>query len=154
MGTYKRTMRNMLLATFMLADFFPCHGQVKVDIERANELIVTRDSAVNARFVENLNSFRESGRASILISNPEYYKRLRSYSQEIRERLFPCYKGCKSSSYNRQVLGLLDLPQYMKDSLLNFKYTEPEVRVAVGDTSVQNEAIRQYRIFLSTDMKT
>lgn len=154
MGTNKRKIKNLLSAIFTFAAFFPCYGQTKVDIERVNNLIATRDSAVDARFEADLNYFRESGKSFILISRPEYYKRLRSYSQEIRERLFPCYKKCKGSENNRRVLALLDLPQYMKDSLLNFKYTEMEVRAGLGDTAAQREVYDKFNTFIQRDNKT
>ena len=154
MGTDKRKVRILLIAAFVCVIFDCCLAQHSVDILQVNKLIATRDSAVDARFEENLNYFRESGQASTLVSDPDYYKRLKSYSKEIRDRVFPCYKGCKSSSYNRQVLGLLDLPEYMKDSLLNFKYTELEVRAGLGDTAAQREVYNKFQAFIQRDNKT
>lgn len=119
-----------------------------------NQRIQSRDSAVDARFNDDMNRFLTSGRASTLLSSYGYYRRLRSYSEVIRDRLFQCYKDCPSSSYNRQVLALLDLPQYMKDSLLNFKYTEMEVRAGLGDTAAQREVYDKFNTFIQRDNKT
>lgn len=154
MGTYKRKIRILLYTVFVCATFDYCFGQDSIEFTHVNQLIATRDSAVNARFTEDMDYFLKSGRASILLSNSDYYRRLRPYSKEIRDRLFPCYKKCKGSEKNRRVLGLLDLPQYMKDSLLNYKYTELEVRAGLGDTIAQQAIIKTYRNFLTLDIKT
>lgn len=154
MGTNKRKIKRLLIAMFVLIMFDQSFGQGSIELAQVNQLIATRDSAVDAKFTEDMNYFLKSGRTSILLSNSDYYRRLGAYSETIREQLFLCYKKCKGSEKNRRVLGLLDLPQYMKDSLLNYKYTELEVRAGLGDTAAQQEIINAYQNFLTLDIKT
>lgn len=154
MGTYKRKIKSLFILMFFLTMFDLCFGQDLANQIQIRQSISTGDSAINARFEEDLTYFRKSGESFILISNPEYYRKLRPYSKEIRDRVFPCYKKCSTSHYNRKVLGLLDLPQYMKDSLLNYKYTELEVRAGLGDTVAQREVYEKFKAFIQRDNKT
>lgn len=119
-----------------------------------NSLIQRVDSITQVRLQQEVQRFLAGSGASVLISDPDYYRSLKDYSERISKKLFECYKECPGSQYNRRVLGLLELPQYMVDSLLNYPYTELEVRAGLGDTSAQNEIFRLYREFLSIDIKT
>lgn len=112
------------------------------------------DSITETRFQRDMKFFLKSEKSSVLLSDANYYRKLKAYSTSIRNILFNCYKDCPGSQYNRRVLGLLDLPQYMKDSLLNLEYTELEVRAGLGDFTAQQEVISEYQNFLSMDIKT
>jgi hypothetical protein len=125
-------------------------------LKEADSLIKRIDAITKKQVKKNVDVFMKDGSASSLW-NAGDYKALRQYSKKIRNKLFECYKsgkGCNATHYNRRVLALLDLPQYMKDSLLRYKHTEREVRAAVGDTIAQQEIIKSYRDFLNTDIKT
>lgn len=125
-------------------------------LKEADSLIKRIDAITKKQVKNNIDIFMKDGSASSLW-NAGDYKILRQYSKKIRNKLFECYKigtSCDATQYNRRVLALLDLPQYMKDSLLRYKHTEIEVRAAVGDTIAQQEIIKSYREFLNIDINT
>jgi hypothetical protein len=126
--------------------------------EVAAKQVKQRESIVEIRLNDDIQKVLEDG-GSYRLYRKEYFRYLRKYSLLIREKLFECYQGeCKTpqmqAHYNRKILGLLDLPDYMKDSLLNYRYTEPEVRAAVGDEVAQRDFFERYNKFIATDIKT
>ncbi|MCF6352190.1 MAG: hypothetical protein L3J06_04175 [Cyclobacteriaceae bacterium] len=158
MGTNKRTMKFKMAIILLVLGYFTCRAQdydqyiIRYSLEEVDSLIKIGKNNRKQR-IENeidiyLNSDNLSG--SILLK-PMYYSYLRLYSNKIRNKLF---KGYKKNRYNRRVLGLLDLPQYMKDSLLNYKHTELEVRAGLGDSTAQNKIVNMYKDFLKLDIKT
>lgn len=153
MGTYKRKIRYLIVG-FVLTYSTSWAQRISYSKDQADSLMQRVDSITSVRFQEDMKYFLKTGEAFILLSDADYYRKLKEYSESIRDQLFKCYKKCSGSHYNRKVLGLLDLPQYMKDSLLNYKYTELEVRAGVGDTTAQQAIINAYRNFLTLDIKT
>lgn len=160
MGTNKRTMKFKMAIILLVLGYFTCQAQdydqyiIRYSLEEVDSLLHRLDSITAYNIQRDIGYFFDTGGASILLSNPSYYAKLHNYSEKIRDELFKCYKGCSGSHYNRRVLGLLELPQYMKDSLLNFKYTELEVRAGVGDTIAQNKIVKMYKEFLKLDIRT
>lgn len=130
----------------------------KLTMNQADSLQKKINAGLKKRGEEEVSMFLKTGNASELWDNLNWnYKILRQNSKKIRNKLFQCYKPskiCDAPQYNRRVLAVLDLPQYMKDSLLHYKHTEREVKAALGDTVSQKEIINEYREFLTRDIKT
>lgn len=154
MGTYKRKI--VLLASIYLCAI-GCVAQTTYTLTQVDSMREVRQKNINLRLKKDIQDFKnDEANASILLK-PMYLKYLRAYSSEIRNKLFICYKDdgkCNATHYNRMVLGLLDLPQFMKDSLLRYRRTETEVRAALGDTVALNKIIEGYHQFLSVDITT
>jgi len=126
--------------------------------EAVTKQVKQRDSIVQLRLKDDIQKVLEDG-GSYRLYRKEYFRYLIKYSLLIREKLFECYQDeCNTpqtqAHYNRKILGLLDLPDYMKEGLLNYRYTEPEVRAAVGDQAAQRDFFERYNKFISTDIKT
>lgn len=156
MGTYRKKMICLLsIIVAMTYNYSLAQSYSNYySLEQVDSLLQRIDSIKSARLQEDIKYFLDTGKSFKLLADVRYYQRLREYSQLIRDSLFECYKKCKGSENNRRVLGLLDLPQYMIDSLFDYKYTELEVRAGLGDTIAEQKIIEDYRRFLTLDVKT
>jgi hypothetical protein len=146
----------VILIWGLLGLAFNSCAQNSLSLKDVDSLVHMKEANIKLRLKREVDIFLQKADASLLY-DPIYFPFLNSYSTQIRDKLFECYiekKGCSGTQYNRRVLGLLDLPKYMKDSLLNYSATEPEVRASAGDTVIQGLYIKAYQIFLSQNIAT
>ena len=95
----------------------------------------------------NLPKNRQKQFNTSVFVKKEYYPYLKKYSKKLTPELFKHYKN---SSSERLVLGLLNTPQYIKDSLLSFKNTQIQVRASIGDTNAENIIIKMFEKIVNT----
>nr|WP_288931388.1 hypothetical protein [uncultured Allomuricauda sp.] len=83
--------------------------------------------------------------------NYQYYPYLKMYSDTLAPVLFKYYK---KNSVTRKALGLLELPQFMKDSLLAYDKTEEYIKAALGDSISEKNIINSFNNINAKDLKT
>ena len=70
-----------------------------------------------------------------------HYPYLKKYSDTLAPELFKYYKY---NSSTRKGLGLLKLPQFMKDSLISYKRTEDYIKASLGDSIAERKIISDF----------
>ncbi len=145
----------IILATLFLLSCLGCAAQKQYTLDDVDKLTSRLDSITQAKLKRDVEIFlAEEDKAYLLLENPYYLKFIKGYSNSISAKLFLNYKDASSSHYNRRLLGLLNIPQFMKDSLINYKYTELEVKAGVGHKESCQKIIQLYKEFISRDIAT
>lgn len=105
------------------------------------EAYVAPEASVK-KYVDELCGKDESKRGFVhlRLAHPEYYKRLRRYSSQIVE----CLKDYETSEESSIILGLLDLPDELKNALLKSKNTPAKVKARLGDKEAEQKVIEKF----------
>lgn len=157
-------MEKILLFITILLIFNSCATAQTISLksieERKKELneFKNKDSIELKKRVKKYLEFGESDKKSISFYwlerynyNYQYYPYLKMYSDTLAPVLFKYYK---KNSVTRKTLGLLELPQFMKDSLLFYDKTEEYIKAALGDSISEKNIIKAFNEINKKDLKT
>ena len=156
-------MKKAILFTTILLAFYGCAiaqtASLKDTEKRVKELRERKKSdsiELNKRVKEYLQLDIQSKKSEGFYSlerynyNYKYYPYLKIYSDTLAPELFKYYKRNNTS---RKALGLLELPQFMKDSLLAYDKTENYIRAALGDSISERKIINEFKVINAKDFK-
>lgn len=156
-------MKKILLITTILLTYYGCATAQTVsltDIEkrkkelnkREKEDFVELDNRVNEYLQFDISDKKAKGFYSLerYNYNYKYYPYLKIYSDTLAPVFFKYYK---KNSVTRKAMGLLSLPQFMKDSLLSYDKTEGYIKAKLGDSISERNIINKFIKLNSEDFK-